>query len=136
MKSKTNRSYRYQYAVKFICTSSLPGTSQDSGAFVPGNYQTAVNVHNPWEKDIKFRMKLATPGVISKFLDSKLGPDEVDRITCKDVERFDIISIHGFEGFLVIESSHKLDVVAVYTAAGVDNKVSALDVEPVRGRKI
>ena len=39
--------YRFQYAVKFICTSNIPGTSQTTDAFLPGVYQTAVNIHNP-----------------------------------------------------------------------------------------
>jgi hypothetical protein len=37
--------YAFQYAVKFICISNIPGTSQQNVSFVPGTYQTAVNIH-------------------------------------------------------------------------------------------
>jgi len=36
----------------------------------------------------------------------------------------------GFEGFLIIESTHSLDVVAVYTA-GTKEGVTSMDVERV-----
>jgi hypothetical protein len=63
-----------------------------------------------------------------------LDSDAVERVTCRQVQDFGITFIHGFEGFLVIESSHSLDVVAVYTAG--DQKVSSIDVEQIRERKL
>ena len=50
--------YRYQYAVKFLCTANIPGTSQTSTAVLPGAYQTAVNVHNPNPRVARLRKKL------------------------------------------------------------------------------
>ncbi|MDV3310315.1 MAG: hypothetical protein LOY03_16020 [Cyclobacteriaceae bacterium] len=126
--------YRFQYAVKFICTSHIPGTSQTTDAFLPGLYQTAVNIHNPQPRKIKMRKKIASPLGISKFLEGSLDSDAVERVTCRQVQDFGITFIHGFEGFLVIESSHSLDVVAVYTAG--DQKVSSIDVEQIRERKL
>lgn len=129
--------YRFQYAVKFICTSNLPGTSQTTDAFVPGSYQTAVNIHNPQPKKIKMRKKIASTLGISKFFESALDPDGVGRMTCGQVQDFGITFIHGFEGFLVIESTHSLDVVAVYTAGGNDQgQVSSIDVEQIKERRI
>ena len=51
--------YRYQYAVKFLCTSNIPGTSQTTTSLLPGAYATVVNIHNPNSKPTGYRMKLA-----------------------------------------------------------------------------
>ncbi|MDX1939278.1 MAG: hypothetical protein SFU99_01935 [Saprospiraceae bacterium] len=128
--------YKFQYAVKFICTSDIPGTSQQSPGLLPGNYQTAVNIHNPNKTAVRLRKKLATVGVISKWLESGLKYDEVEQVHCGHVQDFEIITIHGFEGFLVIESTQSLDVVAVYTAAPIGGQVSSIEVEQIRERKI
>lgn len=128
--------FGFQYAVKFICTSNIPGTSQTTDAFVPGNYQTAVNIHNPHERVVKTRRKIASPIGISKWLGGSLKPDGVQRVTCAQLRDFGLQLIHGFEGFLVIESTHSLDVVAVYTANGQGQQVSTLDVEQIKERKL
>jgi hypothetical protein len=128
--------YAFQYAVKFICMSNIPGTSQRSDSFVPGNYQTAVNIHNPQTKAIKFRQKLASGIGISAFLNGELGPDAVITMTCAQLNQFNLHLIHGFEGFLVIESTHSLDVTAVYTASPHGGQVSGLDIEQIKERKI
>ena len=60
--------FRFQYAVKFICTANIPGTSQTTTSLLPGSYQTAVNIHNPNNDDVRFRMKLASPGQITDFI--------------------------------------------------------------------
>lgn len=125
--------FKFQYAAKFICTATIPGTSQRSH-FPPGSYQTGVNIHNPFERTIKLRMKIAQPGLISKWISTKLKGDEVIRITCDEISKFDVVTIHGFEGFLVIESSHSLDVTAVYTASGKNAYVVSIDVEEVGER--
>ncbi len=128
--------YKFQYAVKFICTSDIPGTSQQSPGLLPGNYQTAVNIHNPTEPSARLRKKLAMPGQISKWKDSSLKYDEVEQVNCGHVQSFELQLIHGFEGFLVIESTQSLDVVAVYTAAPIGGQVSSIDVEQVKERRI
>jgi hypothetical protein len=134
---KTQRTpYKFQYAVKFICTANIPGTSQTTDAFVPVIYQTAVNIHNPQTIAIKFRKKIASPLGISKYFDDVLKPDEVKRITCSQIQDFGITFIHGFEGFLVIDSTLSLDVVAVYTAGGRGEQVSSIDVEQIKERKL
>ena len=128
--------YKFQYAVKFICTANIPGTSQTSDAVLPGVYQTAVNIHNPQTKKIKMRKKIASPLGISKYFEEGLDPDGVKRITCSQIQDFGITFIHGFEGFLVIESTHSLDVTAVYTAGGRQEQVSSIDVEQIKERKL
>lgn len=135
--SQKTAPYKFQYAVKLICTANTPGTSQTTDAFVPGSYQTAVNIHNPQNIGIRLRKKIASPIEISKYFDFSLKPDAVERITCKQLSDFGVHIIHGFEGFLVIESTHSIDVVAVYTAAGSNQgQVTAMDVEQIRERKL
>jgi hypothetical protein len=136
--TQTSR-YRFQYAAKFICTSNIPGTTQTTGSFLPGSYQTVVNVHNPNERGVKLRAKVAFggQGLISKFIDAQLGYDEVTRYICDDIrDKFGMNLIHGAEGFLVIESTHSLDVIAVYTAGPVGGGVASIDVENVHERRL
>src|SRR4029450_4884986 len=91
--------YRFQYAAKFLCTSNIPGTSQTSSAVLPGNYQSAVNIHNPNGQTVYLRKKLAAAnGAISKYFDFKLGPDEATSVDCGQVRGFGLQLIHGFEG--------------------------------------
>jgi hypothetical protein len=137
--TKQHSPFSFQYAAKFICTSNIPGTSQTSDAFLSGNYQTVVNVHNPHHHSVKIQIKAAFGGrrLISKFVGSGLGPDEVTRFVCRDLrEKLKLNLIHGGEGFLVIESTHSIDVIAVYTAGSVGGSVASIDVEQVRERKI
>ena len=124
----------YQYAVKFICTTNIPGTSQTTDAFPPGLYQTAVNIHNPHDEKVKIRKKLASPIQISKYFSSTMKPDGVERVTCAQIPKFKIRPRHGFEGFLVIESQQSIDVTAVYTAAGKNGHVVSIDVEQIKER--
>jgi hypothetical protein len=129
--------YIYQYAAKFLCTANIPGTSQASTAVLPGLYQTAVNIHNPNRQAARLRKKVAhRNGQISAFVDGALKPDEAACVDCGEVQSFGIPFIHGFEGFLVIESTVSLDVVAVYTASGRGTEVSSLDVEHVPERRL
>jgi hypothetical protein len=128
--------YRYQYAVKFLCTANIPGTSQTSTAVLPGVYQTAVNIHNPNVQPVRLRKKLATRnGQITPFVDGQLKPDEATSVDCSHVQSFGVPFIHGLEGFLVIESTLSLDVVAVYTAGGRGAEVASIDVEHVPERR-
>ncbi len=136
--------FAYQYAVKFICTSNIPGTSQTTTSLLPGSYATVVNIHNPNSKAAGFRMKLAVSTstqidqpLISKFIKETLKPDQATKVDCSRIREFELQLIHGFEGFLVIESTLSLDVVAVYTAANKDsNGVESMDVEYIPERKI
>jgi|SRR5688572_8580008 len=129
--------YRYQYAVKFLCAANIPGTSQTTTAVLPGAYQTAVNIHNPNSQVARLRKKLAVrTGQISAFIESQLKPDEASSVDCSQVQNFGIPFIHGFEGFLVIESMLSLDVVAVYTAGPRGGEVASIDVEHVPERRL
>jgi hypothetical protein len=124
----------FQYAAKFVC--GKPSADE----VAPGVYFTAINVHNPTERDVVFRKKVAIAGrreqlgPVSEYFDARLGRDQALEIDCQDI-REHAPSREGFlKGFVVIESDIDLDVVGVYTAAGDDGQVRALDVERVRPR--
>jgi hypothetical protein len=129
--------FRFQYAAKFLCTANIPGTSQTTTSVLPGAYSTAVNVHNPNETTVRLREKIALgPESVSEFVEDELKPDAALRFDCGDiVSRFGPF-IHGAEGFLVIQSTHSLDVAAVYTAGPVGDQVASIAVEQIRERTI
>lgn len=129
----------FEYAAKFVCGKS------DGTVVAPGEYWTAINVHNPTTVPISFRKKFAIalpherPGPVSPFFDAKLGPDEA-----LEIDREDIFGhIFGnteyradfLKGFVVIQSDIELDVVAVYTAAGEDGQVETFHTERVSPRR-
>jgi len=136
-----------QYAVKFVCGKS------DGEVVAPGNYFTAINVHNPTYQEIRFRKKVIVarravvgseaeeerpePGRPPKFINANLGPDQAFEIDCPDIRHI----LDGPEadapflkGFVVIETDIELDVVAVYTAAGAAGQVETLHIERVSPR--
>jgi photosystem II stability/assembly factor-like uncharacterized protein len=135
-----------QYAVKVLCGPSelredpaKPSGARPDRRVAPGRYFTAVNIHNPSERPVPARFKVAValpgkPGPISRFVNFRLGPDEAISIDCTQLlDRLGVTS--GFtDGFIVIESEAELDVVAVYTAAGATGKVETLKTERVPGR--
>ncbi len=131
---------RFQYAVKFLCTSNLPGTSQTSSSVLPGNYQTAVNIHNPTEETILVRSKIVfgpRKDAISKWAPDRVIADALLHIDCSSIRsKYAARFIHGWEGFLVIQSSDTLDVVAVYTAGPQGQGVASIDVQQVRERAL
>jgi hypothetical protein len=130
--------YRFQYAVKFLCLANIPGTSSTSESVLPGVYQTVVNIHNPNLREVRIREKIAVPGLEpSKFKEDSLKPDFASSVNCRQItQEFGITFIHGAEGFLVIESTLSLDVVAVYTAGARGGEVASIDVEQIRERRI
>ena len=131
-----NDGYIFQYAAKFICTANIPNTSQADPSVLPGVYRTAVNIHNPQSRPVKVRMKIASAIGVSKFIGSEIKPDGVETVLCAEMEKFDLHLIHGFEGFLVVESMASIDVVAVYTAGENGAQVASIDVEEIKERKL
>ena len=137
--TERSKSYRFQYAVKFLCTANIPGTSQTTSSVLPGVYTTVINIHNPNDVTVRFRKKISLPGPgqVSNFIGAGLKPDESAKVDCEEItSKFGFTFIHGAEGFLVIESPRSLDVVAVYTAGQVGGGVESLAVEQIRERVI
>jgi hypothetical protein len=71
---------RFQYAVKFLCVASIPGTSAEVPAVVPGEYRTKVNIHNPHRQSVQCSKKISVAfdgaGPVSDFIVETLGPDQ------------------------------------------------------------
>jgi hypothetical protein len=129
---------RFQYAVKFLCTSNILGTSQTTASVLPGSYRTAINVHNPNPATARVRQKIVLgPDTISKYVSARIKPDALLRVDCDRIARgFGITSIHGMEGFVIVESSINVDVTAVYTAGAVGGHVVSIDVEQIHERTL
>jgi len=130
----------FQYAAKFVCGKSA------GEVVAPGVYFTAVNVHNPTDTKVRFRVKIAVawpglkPGPVSEFHEAKLGPDEALEIDCPDIFNPEIFKFPEpqadfLKGFVVVESEVELDVVVVYTAADRDGQVETLHTERVPPRR-
>jgi hypothetical protein len=136
---KSAQRYRFQYAAKFLCTANIPGTSLSTPSVLPGQYRTVVNIHNPNNREVRFRKKIAVGRETSRFIDDQVGPDQTIDVNCDQITRdFGITFIHGAEGFLVVESTHSLDVTAIYTAGKfrADGEVESIDVSQIREREI
>lgn len=126
----------FQYAVKVVCGKS------DGSVVAPGQYWTAINVHNPTYRRIRFRKKVAVAlpheeaGPVSDFSSAELGPDEALEIDCEDILEHAHHDWDFLKGFVVIQSRVELDIVAVYTAAGAEERVSTFHTERVPVRRL
>ncbi len=132
----TQRLPLYQYAVKIVCGKG------DGRILAKGIYHTAINIHNPSYETVVFRKKFAValpgkPGIVTKFFDAKLGPDQALEIDCPEIMKY-TKSKNFVKGFVIIESDFPLDIVAVYTAASIYRKseeVQSIHTERVKPRK-
>jgi hypothetical protein len=139
------------YAVKFLCGSILPPSTSPNptngapeGPVKPGNYLTAINVHNPNGNTIAFLKKAVLlyqadkltepemPMPPSQLREAVLKPDWGLEIDCADIRNVLLKGsappAHIFiKGWVVIEvkgyQAHQvdplpLDVTAVYTSHG------------------
>lgn len=127
--------FAYEYAIKVMCGGFA--TRADS-PLAGGRYYTAVNIHNPGNR-VDLRRKVATAnrgeaGRVSTFEMMRLGPDEALEIDCALITRQ--AGTDWVQGFLVIQSTRELDIVAVYTVAARDNIVTTLEMERVPPRRM
>ena len=131
-----------EYAVKLVCGRT---PDENAGAFVPGAYATAINVHNPArENGIVVKVALAgpgRPGPMTPFSrEVRLRYDEALEFDCRVAGRL-LEGAHVpvpafFTGFLVIEARSQLDVVAVYTAGAPGGPVASIHTERVPVRSV
>ena len=137
-----------QFAAKIVC--GLQKDPEDM-RLARGFYATTINIHNPQDKDVTFKKKLALsfppkeqrPGKVMPISEDTLRPDEALKVDCMDVRAR--LFPQGFpapyiEGFIVIESPASLDVTAVYTTTALDRDGrpgdhSSIDVEQIRERR-
>lgn len=122
----------YTYPVKFVC-GSIPG-SGDMPAIKeppvkPGNYATAINILNIFDEAVKLTywasvaapVSAATPpGPVSTEIGMGLRPRQAMEIDCPQIMGLfggiEVARADFLKGFLVIESTVDLQVVAVYTS--------------------
>lgn len=124
----------YEYAVKVVCG------KMDRDNRVPvaaGTYSTAVNIHNPY-RTILTRRKVAvagrgSAGPISPFETKVLEHDQAMYVDCEMMQR-QAGGVDWLDGFLVVQSSHLIDVVAVYTTGR--DEATTFHTERVPSRRI
>ncbi|MEM7049199.1 MAG: hypothetical protein AAF604_06045 [Acidobacteriota bacterium] len=146
--------FRYEYATKVVC-----GEQPEAEELVlaRGAYATTVNVHSPGRERSRFRKKLALsippgfqqPGPIVPLSFDSLDYDEALASDCEDLrqrlaaadpnDESGAQAADFFEGFLVLQSTHPLDVTAVYSSAALDasrlaGDNASIDVEEVSER--
>lgn len=123
------------YSVKFVCGLQLPIPGQvppSEPPVKPGNYATAVNIHNFHNGQTVTIAKKAVianpenqpPGQISKFQRVTLGPDQALEVDCPDIASLLVnpttVLPPFIKGFVEIISPQTLSVTGVYTAQACD----------------
>ena len=138
----------FQYAVKLVCGVLHPTDKAPRHPLPPGQYFTAVNIHNPSRCDsVTFLWKVAVGlpaphvGTVSPFADVTLGPDEAVEIDCPNVMeqlgRAGTRPPEFVKGWVVIETPAELDVVAVYGGAEAPGRpVNVFSTERVCPRRL
>jgi hypothetical protein len=117
----------FLYSVKFLCGLEPAPTNlkpPQEPPVKPGNYATAINVHNfgLTTQCMAKKVTVAFPEfqptqLISQFRVVKLPPDGSFEIDCTDIASFFPGGLPSFvEGFVEIQSSAQLNVQAAYTS--------------------
>jgi hypothetical protein len=132
------------YAAKFLCGRFEGESEQLEGPVKPGNYRTAINIHNPNRHSVAFVKKavllfagstllaareLEVPRPPGKRYRLELRPDWGVEIDCRDIREVllrDAVDAEPtvrspvfIKGWVVVESASALDVEVVYTAHGL-----------------
>lgn len=120
------RSQSAQYVAKYVCgTATSNAGTAGAGIVAPGTYYTSINVHNPNKEAVEIQkfFDVALPseqqgGRIVGPVKASLKPQEAFEIECIDIiKHLDQNPKLFWKGFVTLQSSAPLDVVAVYTAA-------------------
>jgi len=135
----------FQYAAKFVCGENSAGIDR----ILPGQYATAINIHNPFIIPVTFNKRIAltfppaaqSAGQLSDIIPDKLEPLEALEVDCEEIpsEFFAPLRTPYTKGFLIIESQFPLDVTAVYTAGSINESgvsIVSIDVEQIPERKV
>ena len=141
--------FRYQYAAQFTC-----GVDPPPAIFrvVPGRYATAINIHNPNDRRITFKKKVAltfppaeqTGGAVFEFQTDTLEPNQALQVDCQEIPGFfdEPIGPPYFQGYVVIQTPKELDVNATYTAGSVGEGddvppiVNAIAVQEISAKRL
>jgi hypothetical protein len=131
----------FQYSVKVVCGEA--NTDTPNAPVAPGQYWTAINIHNPNKcNDAHFRFKLAVAfqslesPISQHFGAFPLRPDQALEVDCPLIR--DIYPGGSppkfIKGFFVIESDMMLDVVAVYSGSAGPCGANTFSTERVEPR--
>ena len=131
----------YQYAVKVVQGEVTRETKPVTIGW--GLYFTKVNVHNPWNRPVKFWVKLVLSGpdghqgpAPSAFAPFYLEPDYATEFSQDAFQMIFKELPKVFEGFLVIMSRYPLDVVGVYTGSSDPTHLATMYMERVPAREM
>lgn len=117
----------FQYAVKVVCGRVTVTPASASTPVAPGQYWTAINIHNPdkcREAHLRWKVAVASPGrpgpVSAYSRTLVLGPDMALEIDCPQIRQvvqplFPPPPPTFVKGYVVIECDIEVDVVAVYS---------------------
>jgi hypothetical protein len=133
----------FNYAAKFVCgefdkLSDPANPAVPEGPVKPGNYQTAINVHNPNSILVGLRKKAVLlfagaapsdetvfeePKPPGQFFGAELPPDFGLEIDCQDIRRQLLGPVPPpapvfIKGWVVILSAAPLDIEVVFTGHG------------------
>jgi len=138
----THAETKFEHAVKFVC-----GVAADDFRVLTGTYATSINIYNPNDRDVDLNKNIAltfppaeqAAGAVSDIIMDLLAAKSALQVDCEEIPSgFSFMTPPGetyTEGFLVIQSSGKLNVSAVYTATDALGGVS-VDIEQVQGAKV
>lgn len=121
------------YDVKVVCG------KEEGRIAAPGLYWTAVNILNPNKETVKVRAKVSTalPGLnmgpVSSYVDGPLRPDHSMEIDCPTLLKL----ANGpdfLKGYVIVEGSGPLTIVAVYTQANREEQAVSIHTERVPPR--
>ena len=126
----------YLYAAKFVCGKT------DNRIVAPGEYFTAINVHNAspttavrYIKRFAIALPEERPGKISELAGGTLGPDKAMGIDCENIYKHTNTPPGQFlEGYALLYSLGELDVVSIHTAG--HTAVETLHTERVPVRRL
>jgi hypothetical protein len=127
----------FVYSVKFVCglqvVPSIQFPPPREPTVKPGNYVTAINVHNYHLKATALRKKavialpesILTRGRISTIVAENLGPNQALTVDCNEIVKlFPVAPVPlppFIDGFVEIVSPVQLSVAAVYTSQTCTN---------------
>jgi len=130
------RAQLYVYSVKYVCGLQVIPSNQfpppHEPTVKPGNYATAINVHNYHLKLTTLRKKavIARPesqprGPISAIVSENLGPNQALTVDCNEIAKLFPVGSAPLppfiDGFVEIVSPVQLSVAAVYTTQTCTN---------------
>lgn len=124
-----------QYSAPYICGWLPPVPPQDDRHAKPGDYATAINVHNPLDGPVfgSFRIALwGPPGAPAPprfpFVNFGIARDRVVQIDCTEIwARLNLPSGTFVKGAIHIGLSTQLPVAAIYTSQTHNNPEAGPD---------